>query len=108
MALRVVRLFRCYRHKDRDGTFHEGLFAVGKSKFFQDYLLHDESDPLIPGTDVPRARRVWLGPTSSGLTEDEIRRVIEGLQRWHAAQRAAKRARRAERAGAEVAAEAAR
>jgi hypothetical protein len=67
-----------------------GLLAVGKTKLHEDYLLHDPNHPLIPGTDVPRLSLVYLGPKTPVTTDDEVNRVIAGLQRW-----AAERARRA-------------
>jgi hypothetical protein len=59
-----------------------GLLAVGKTKLHEDYLLHDPNDPLIPGTDVQRLSVVYLGPKTPATTDDEVNRVIAGLQRW--------------------------
>ena len=59
-----------------------GLLAVGKTKLHEDYLLHDPNHPLIPGTDVPRLSLVYLGPKTPVTTDDEVNRVIAGLQRW--------------------------
>jgi hypothetical protein len=75
-----------------------GLLAVGKTKLHEDYLLHDPSDPLIPGTDVPRLSLVYLGPKTPVTTDDEVNRVIAGLQRW-----AAERDRRMRQAAARMA-----
>src|SRR6516225_8521358 len=59
----------------------KGIFPVGKTKFFEDYVFREESDPNIPGTDVERIRLFDLGPKAKAATGDEITRVIEGLQR---------------------------
>jgi hypothetical protein len=59
-----------------------GLLAVGKPTLHEDYLLHDPNDPLIPGTDVQRLSVVYLGPKTPATTDDEVNRVIAGLQRW--------------------------
>jgi hypothetical protein len=59
----------------------EGIFPVGKTKFFEDYVFRDESEPNIPGTDVPRLRLFDLGPKAKATNSDEISRVTEGLQR---------------------------
>jgi hypothetical protein len=58
-----------------------GLLGVGRTKLHEDFLLRDESDPLIPGTDVKRLRTVPLGVKALGVTDAEVRRVVNGLQR---------------------------
>jgi hypothetical protein len=84
-----VRLSSLYDYKPRkDGNKRKprvGRLAVGKTKLHEDYLLHDPDDPLIPGTDVPRLSLVYLGPKTPVVTDDEVNRVIAGLQRWAAA-----------------------
>jgi hypothetical protein len=94
---RFVRLSCLYNYEPRnDGKSRAkkrkprvGLLAVGKTKLHEDYLLHDPNDPLIPNTDVRRLSLVHLGPKTPVTTDDEVNRVIAGLQRW-----AAERARR--------------
>jgi hypothetical protein len=58
--------------------------AVGKTKFSDDYVLRDDSDPYVPGTDgqVRRVRSVALGERSIGFIEDEIDALIEALRHW--------------------------
>jgi hypothetical protein len=63
-----------------------GRLAVGKTKLHEDYVLRDPKDPLIPGTDVPRLNLVYLGPKTPVTTDDEVDRVIAGLQQWAARQ----------------------
>jgi hypothetical protein len=58
-----------------------GLLGVGRTKLHEDFLLRDERDPLIPGTDVKRIRTVPLGVKAVGVTDAEVRRVVEGLER---------------------------
>jgi hypothetical protein len=57
------------------------VFPVGKTSFFKNFVLRDESEPKIPGTDVERLRLFGLGPKAQATTTDEITRVREGLQR---------------------------
>ena len=35
---------------------------IGKTKFYKDFVLKDESDPFIPGTNPERCRARSLGP----------------------------------------------
>ena len=70
------------REAKRPGVFRPGLFGVAKSAFYCNYVLKDESDPFIPGTDVPRLKLLHLAETSSAAFNDEIERVQEGLRRW--------------------------
>jgi hypothetical protein len=70
------------REEKRPGVFRPGLFGVAKSAFYCNYVLKDESDPFIPGTDVPRLKLLHLAETSSAAFNDEIERVQEGLRRW--------------------------
>jgi hypothetical protein len=58
-----------------------GVFPVGKTKFFEDYLDRPGASPNIPGTDVARLHLFNLGPKAKATTSDEITRVREGLQR---------------------------
>jgi hypothetical protein len=55
-----------------------GLIPVGRTKFHEDFILHDEDDPFIPALDPPirRLRLVDLGERSRGLLSDDIERVI--------------------------------
>jgi hypothetical protein len=58
--------------------------GVGRTKFHQDYVLHDENDPYVPGTDsrVHRVRPVALGERAMGFFEDELNTLIEELRDW--------------------------
>jgi hypothetical protein len=57
--------------------------GVGKTKF-RDFVLYDESDPYVPGTDkqVRRVRFILLGERAVGFFEDELDVLIEDLRRW--------------------------
>jgi hypothetical protein len=52
---------------------------VGHSKFYCDYVLHDESDPYVPGTTIPRVRSVPLGERAVGFFSDEIAALLDAL-----------------------------
>jgi hypothetical protein len=58
--------------------------GVGRSKFSEDFVLRDENDPYVPGTDdeVRRVRSIPLGERSTGFIEDEIDTLIEELRKW--------------------------
>jgi hypothetical protein len=52
----------------------------GKTKFFEDIVLKDESDPYIPGTKVRRLRLTTLGERVSVGFEDEVRALAEAIR----------------------------
>jgi hypothetical protein len=58
--------------------------GVKKTKFDEDFVLHDDADPFVPNTDntVPRLRPVALGIRAIGFFIDEIDTVIEAFRRW--------------------------
>jgi hypothetical protein len=58
--------------------------GVGKTKFSDDYVLRDDGDLHVPGTDqqVRRVRPVALGERNIGFIEDEIDALIEALRKW--------------------------
>jgi predicted DNA-binding transcriptional regulator AlpA len=53
--------------------------GVKRTKFRLDYKFVDESDPFIPGTEIPRIKSLALGPTLVGFAETELDRVIDAL-----------------------------
>jgi hypothetical protein len=55
---------------------------VGHSKFHDDFVLHDESNPYVPGTTIPRLRSVPLGGRAIGFFDDEIAALVEALRAW--------------------------
>jgi hypothetical protein len=59
--------------------------GVGRSKFSEDFVLHDENDPYVPDTDkqVRRVRPIPLGERSVGFIEDELDALIEALREFH-------------------------
>jgi hypothetical protein len=56
------------------------LISVGATKFYADYVLHDESDPFVPGTAIPRLRSVPLGARAIGFFDDEVAALQEALR----------------------------
>jgi hypothetical protein len=56
-----------------------GRLPVSKSLGFDDYTLHSEADPFIPGTEIRRLRPVPLGGRAIGFVEAEVDAVVEGL-----------------------------
>jgi hypothetical protein len=70
------------RKAKRPPVFRPGLFGVAKSAFYENFVLKDESDPFIPGTDVPRFKLLHLAENASAVFNDDIERVQEGLRRW--------------------------
>ncbi len=52
---------------------------VGHSKFYQDFVLHSEDDPYVPGTSIPRLRPVPLGENAVGYYSDELAALIDAL-----------------------------
>jgi hypothetical protein len=85
--MRIHRIGAMFNRKDR-----KGIFDISRAKGYRDFVLSDPADPFISGTEVPRLRLVHLGGKSVGVTDDEINRVVAGLQSWHTirtAQRAA-------------------
>ena len=61
---------------------------VGHTKFYQDFVLRDPSDPFIPGTSIPRLRLAKIGPRSSIAFEDEVYALVEALRAMRDAERA--------------------
>jgi hypothetical protein len=76
----------------RRGSTRRVIFDISRAKGYRDYVLTDPDYPLIPGTNVERLRLVHLGPKAAGVSDDEIRRVVTGLEDWYATKAAAQRA----------------
>jgi hypothetical protein len=79
MVMRVTRVGKMFNSKGQ-----QGVFDIGRSKFYRDFVFTDPANPNIPDTDIPRLRLVHLGGKSVGVDDDEINRVIEGLKKHHA------------------------
>jgi hypothetical protein len=94
----IHRLSRLHNRPGRDG-----LLGIGRTKLHEDFILRDEGDALIPGTDVKRMRTVPLGVKAVGVTDAEVRRVVAGLQRC--ADRAERNRRAAQRTAKSAVAE---
>jgi hypothetical protein len=56
-----------------------GRLPVSKSKFYDDFVLHDPADPFIPGTQIKRTRPVKLAGNAAGFVEGEIDAINEAL-----------------------------
>lgn len=69
--MKILRPKKCYGE--------DGKTGAGKTKFWEDFVLHDEADPYVPGTKVKRLRRVRLGPKAVGFVEGDVDRLIVGL-----------------------------
>jgi hypothetical protein len=55
--------------------------GVGKSKFWEDYVLRDPADPYVPNTNrVLRLKPAKLGPNFTLIFDDEADQMIEGLR----------------------------
>ena len=89
-VFRVGALFN--RRNKTKGIDQKGIFDISRAKGYRDYVLTDPDYPLIPGTNVERLRLVHLGPKAAGVSDDEIRRVVTGLEDWYATKAAAQRA----------------
>jgi predicted DNA-binding transcriptional regulator AlpA len=53
--------------------------ACRKTKFEQDYVLHDPNDPHVPGTEIPRLKPIPLGPRNVGFLESDLDALVEAL-----------------------------
>ena len=78
-----------------------GRLGISRSTFFDNFVLHNEDDPYIPGTNVRRLKLLHLAQNACAAFNDEIDALEEGLKRWRDDKPPAKR-KRVER-GAEAA-----
>jgi predicted DNA-binding transcriptional regulator AlpA len=53
--------------------------GVGHTKFHEDYVLRDPADPFVPGTRIPRLRRIPIGVRNVGFLDHEIDQLIEAF-----------------------------
>jgi hypothetical protein len=56
-----------------------GRIPVSRSKFYEDFVLKDSTDPCIPGTTILRVRPVPLGGKCTGFVEHELDAVNAAL-----------------------------
>jgi hypothetical protein len=54
--------------------------GVGKTKFDEDYRYHDDSDPFLPGTEIPRLKLAHIGKRAVAGFEDEVDALVEALR----------------------------
>jgi hypothetical protein len=71
-----------------------GRLGATRTMFEDNFVLHSNDDPFIPGTNVPRLRKIPLGERAVGFLDDEITAVIEGLRRFRDRQAASPPPRR--------------
>jgi hypothetical protein len=57
----------------------DGRLRVSRTVFDDNFTLHDENDPFIPGTTIKRIRGVRLGSRAVGYVENEIDNIAEQL-----------------------------
>jgi hypothetical protein len=72
------------RPKDVYGRGNKPI-PVGRTKFFTDYVEHDENDKCVPGTEIPRLKPVPLGERAIGFFSDKIEELQEALSKLCAA-----------------------
>jgi predicted DNA-binding transcriptional regulator AlpA len=53
--------------------------GCGKTKFYTDYEYRDGCETTIPGTSIPRLRRVRLGPRNHGFLEGEVDSLVDAI-----------------------------
>jgi hypothetical protein len=53
---------------------------MGTSRFYHEYLDHEDGNDVVPGTDIPRLRPVRLGERAMGFFSDEVDQLIEALR----------------------------
>ena len=58
-----------------------GRLGVSKSTFYENVVHHDDSDPFIPGTEVPRLKLAHIGPKIAVAFNDELDALEEALRR---------------------------
>jgi hypothetical protein len=88
-------------HRRRARKGRPGRLGISRSTFFDNFVLHNEDDPYIPGTNVRRLKLLHLAQNACAAFNDEIDALEEGLKRWRDDKPPAKR-KRVER-GAEAA-----
>jgi hypothetical protein len=59
--------------------------GVGRTYFFENFVLKNDSDPFVPNTDgkVRRARPIPLGERNIGFIDDELDALIEALREFY-------------------------
>jgi hypothetical protein len=56
-----------------------GKIPVGHTKAYDDFIYRPGGDEFIPGTNIPRARRIPLGPRAIGFDDHAIDEIADGL-----------------------------
>jgi hypothetical protein len=56
-----------------------GRIPLGHSAAYENYIFRPGGDDFIPGTKIPRLRRVALGERAIGFVESEVDALIEAL-----------------------------
>jgi len=84
MSPRILR--SSLLHRTKKG---EGLLGVGPTHFHEQFVFHDEADPFVPDTEIPRLRKIPLGCRAYGFASDEVDALIAALRKLRDTGRAA-------------------
>jgi hypothetical protein len=68
----------------RYSAAHARLGDVGRDFFDAHFVLTDENDPFVPGTNIPRLRRVYLGPRVPDFFSEALDSLIDAVVALHA------------------------
>jgi hypothetical protein len=83
----------------RDAYGRGGVVPVGRTKFFDDFVLNSEADPFVPNSEIPRLKLIPLGERAMALDLDEVNSFVDQLKQLRQERRqgtAAERERMAE------------
>jgi hypothetical protein len=88
MTVRIIRLRSLYNIPARAAQpacagkpavkarpFRRGIFDAGKTWVFENLILRNPDQPLIPGTNVRRLETFGLGKKNEATTDDEARHM---------------------------------
>jgi hypothetical protein len=53
--------------------------GCGKTKFSEDYEHHNDNDPYVPGTEIPRVKAIRTGPRTKAFLDHELDDLIGAL-----------------------------
>src|SRR5262249_46301585 len=57
----------------------KGVFDIGKSNFYKNFVLNNPADRFIPGTNIERLPVIPLGKWAVGASEEEVKRIVDEL-----------------------------
>ena len=76
MARGITRTNQLYNVPGRPG-----ILAIGKSALYENFILKDEANPYVPGTNVRRLKLLHIAANATAVFDDELGALIEGLRR---------------------------